>query len=188
MIIGLVGFKQVGKSTAAKHLEGRGFVRHNFKDALVKEMKENFQETIQAIYDTTGNVDLGWPHAADWLFEQKPPIFRALMQNYGTDVRRKQDSNYWVKQWANKLISLRGHVVVDDVRFKNEAAAVKGQGGIIVRLTRPDILSGGDHISETEQLQIVADHTIECEQGSHGKLYNALDEIILPPENWFPKD
>lgn len=184
MIIGLVGFKQVGKSTAAKHLEGRGFKRHNFKDALVKEMKENLHETLdQMVFD-----HLHWEgmKSIDDLFQLKPPLMRALMQNYGTDVRRKDNDNYWVDQWAKNSYGM-DHIVVDDVRFINEAEKVRERGGIIVRLTRPDIETGGTHASETEQLEIVADHTIDCEPGNHAKLYQALDEIILPPENWAPK-
>lgn len=178
MIIGLVGFKQIGKSTAAAYLqEKHGFDRHNFKDALVAEMKENLQETIQAIYDETGNVDLGWPHAADWLFQEKPPIFRALMQNYGTDVRRKGDSNYWTRQWR-KALDVDSNTVTDDVRFKNEAQCIKANQGIIIRLTRPDVATGGTHVSETEQLDIVADYTIDCEKGDHQKLYDELDKIV----------
>jgi hypothetical protein len=194
MIIGLVGFKQVGKSTAAKHLEGRGFKRHNFKDALVKELRENFPELLREIADAEmarkfmlldeGETML---QVVDRLFEEKPPLMRALMQNYGTDVRRKDNDNYWVEQWLHDGKNL-DHIVADDVRFHNEADAVKGQGGILIRLTRPDILTGGTHSSETEQLEIVADHTIECEPGDHGKLFQALDKIILPPENWMPND
>lgn len=187
MIIGLVGFKQVGKSTAAKHLEGRGFTRINMKDALVAEIKKNFpdllNEYIEA-YKAVGDI-----LTVDDLFEIKPPFMRALMQNYGTEVRRGDNDSYWTDQWKDAVENCsNSHIVVDDVRFLNEAEAVKEQGGIIIRLTRPDIATGGTHASETEQLQIIADHIIECKAGEHGTLYNALDEIILPPENWYPND
>lgn len=191
MIIGLIGFKQVGKSTAAKHLEGRGFIRINMKDALVAELRKNFPgllEEMCKIYDRLQPFpDRFW--TVDDLFEIKPPAMRALMQHYGTEVRRGDKDSYWTDQWEDAVQkSGTQHVVVDDVRFLNEAEAVRHQGGILIRLVRPDITSGGTHASETEQLSIVADHTIECEAGGHGKLYAALDDIILPPENWFPRD
>lgn len=197
MIIGLIGFKQVGKSTAAKHLEGRGFTRINMKDALVAELRKNFPNLLHEIADNQGEWEWekGDPSRAhDWwtidrLFDEKPPLMRALMQNYGTEVRRADKDSYWTDQWENSVEkSGCKHIVVDDVRFINEAEAVRHQGGILIRLVRPDITSGGTHSSETEQLSIVADHTIECEAGGHGKLYNALDEIILPPDSWFPRD
>lgn len=185
MKIGLIGFKQIGKSTAAAYLEEtHGFVRHNFKDALVAEMRRNLWDHM---------VEIGYAEYArknfliadneteesivDRLFEEKPPLFRSLMQNYGTDVRRYDDPNYWVKQWVAPLYNTKD-LVTDDVRFLNEAAAVKGQGGVLIRLTRPDVQSGGTHKSETEQLKIVADYTIDCEQGNHKKLYEELDKIV----------
>jgi len=169
-IIGLVGFKQVGKSTAAKYLEDKyGFTRHNFKDAMVQEIKDNFPNLIE-------ELEIHYNLSTPQLFIQKPPLMRALMVNYGTDVRRKDDPDYWTRQWVKNLVTQK--TVADDVRFLNEAAAVKLEGGIIIRLTRSDIPTGGDHASETEQLEIVADHTIECDPGDHESLYRALDDII----------
>jgi hypothetical protein len=176
MIIGLIGFKQVGKSTAAKYLEEKhGFIRHNFKDGLVAEMKQNFPDLLQEMVRATGM-------SIDELFANKPPLMRALMQNYGTEVRRADDANYWTNQWRLKGAKYyqRGlSAVADDVRFINESEAIKLQGGILIRLTRPDIVSGGNHPSETEQLNIDADYTIEGEPGNSTKLYNSLDEILL---------
>lgn len=179
MLYGLTGYAGSGKSEAAQHLETKGFSRLNFKDALVAEMKERFRGTIQSIYDETGNVDLGWPHAADWLFEQKPPIFRALMQNYGTDVRRKDDPLYWVKQWENAYCAIHpADVVVDDVRFLNEANAIHRYGGKVIRIVRSDVQNGGSHVSETEMDQIVPDYTIEVEYGDLEGLRAKLDELV----------
>lgn len=174
MIIGLVGFKRVGKSTAAEYLERTyQFQRFNFKDALVKELRENFTTLLPIVADQYGLT-------IDELFERKPPVIRALMQNYGTEVRRREDEDYWVKQWSSKIThSSMSHFVADDVRFANEAEAILDNGGVLVRLTRPDITGGGDHASETEQLHIVADYTIECTPGDTSTLYKALDEIIL---------
>lgn len=182
MIIGLVGFKQVGKSTAAKYLEEHwGFQRHNMKDALVAEIKKNFPRLLRQIYDETGNTWIDQERMFDWLFENKPPLMRALLQEYGTEVRRGDRDSYWTDQWDQNTFSARAlkqNIVVDDVRFLNEAEAIKKRGGVIVRLTRPDVPTGGSHASETEQLQIGADYTISCEQGDVEKLYKELDEII----------
>ena len=171
MLIGLVGFKQVGKSTAAKYLESKyDFTRHNFKDALVQEIKDNFPNLLE---------ELGFIYnmSIEELFDKKPYAMRALMVNYGTDVRRKDNPCYWSHQWSSE-VDYAGNVVADDVRFMNEARAIKFYDGILIRLVRPDLLTGGDHASETEQLEIRADHTIECEPGDHEALYRALDDII----------
>lgn len=176
MIIGLIGFKQVGKSTAAKYLEEKyGFVRHNMKDALVAEIKQNFPDLLRQLA-----FEQGWDghdaSAIDLLFVEKPPAMRALLQNYGTEVRRKDCDTYWVEKWIDGSWSIP-KIVTDDVRFLNEAKVVKDAGGILIRLTRSDITTGGSHPSETEQLEIEADYTIECAPGDHEHLYRELDNI-----------
>jgi len=170
MIVGFIGFQRVGKTTASNYLiEKYGFVRHNMKDALVAEIKQNFPDLLQQLANEE-NITI------DQLFEMKPPLMRALLQNYGTEVRRRDNDNYWVEQWAKKLTTK--DTVVDDVRFLNEAQMVRNYHGILIRLTRPDITTGGEHKSETEQLEIEADYTIECKPGEHEALYKQLDEIV----------
>jgi hypothetical protein len=176
MIIGLVGFKQSGKSTAATHLEKNyGFVRLNFKDGLIAEMKQNFPDVLRQLA-AEENMTI------DELFATKPPVMRALMMNYGTEVVRKQNPDHWVLQWKLTMIDLvldgKRNIVCDDVRFLNEARAIKSANGVIIRLVRTDITTGGDHKSETEQLQIVPDHTITVGPGEHEELYTALDTIV----------
>lgn len=191
-LIGLVGFKRVGKSTAAKYLEEKyGFVRHNFKDALIAEAKIAYPDLLQVIADSEGYQriqmkDGKFEHprvVIDELFATKPPLMRAFMINFGTDDRRVfQGNDYWVEQYrdATEDLSAEGYsIVTDDVRFLNEANLIKeAKDSILIRLTRPDITTGGNHPSETEQLEIVADYTIECKQGDHEHLYRELDTIL----------
>lgn len=175
-LIGLIGFKQSGKTTAAEHLESKGFERINFKDCLIDEIKQNFPDLLNEIKD---NMELrGLPMSIDELFLTKPPLIRTLMQNYGTDVRRKDDSNYWVNEYLNKIISTPGSIVTDDVRFLNEADAIKNNGGKLIRIIREDITSGGDHVSETEHLKIKEDYIISVGYGDTQGLYDALDFYI----------
>jgi hypothetical protein len=180
-LIAFVGFKQSGKTTASQYLqEKHGYIRHNFKDALVREIKQNFPDLLREIAFPEGSwfgkgvIEIEF--AINKLFEEKPPLMRALMVNYGTEVRRREDPDYWVNEW-NRMFPL-GQVVTDDVRFVNEAQKVRERGGIIIRIKRTDITTGGDHQSETEQLQIDADHTIEVGKGEQQKLYDELERII----------
>lgn len=176
MIIGLTGFKHTGKSTAATYLEHEyGFTRLNFKDGLVAELTQNFPDLLRVVSE---EEDL----TIEELFTQKPPVIRALMQNYGTEVRRREDPDYWVLQWKmsmiNRILAGNRHIVTDDVRFINECDAIRSANGVVVRIVRDDIPTGGDHQSETEQLSLRPDHTIHAVSGSYEKLYTALDEIV----------
>jgi len=87
---------------------------------------------------------------------------REFMQKLGTDVTRSIDPNIWVKYLANHILDDKGklvkNVIVDDVRFKNEADFIIKHGGILIRL------NGNPGNIETE---IGNDHASECELDSY---------------------
>lgn len=182
MVIGLTGYKGSGKSTVAKYIADEyGFKRVNFKDGLVQEMKEKFPTLLEEIAYSASMLQqyetgIGESLTVDDMFELKPPLMRKLMQEYGTEVRRTDNVNYWVDKWKESVGT--GNIVTDDVRFKNEYDAVKELGGIIIRVVREDITHGGTHQSETEQESFVADFTIVGEVGSHDKIYAQIRQII----------
>lgn len=159
MIIAFTGYKRSGKSVASNFLKKFGFERINFKDSLVEEIRQNFPDLLNVIGDD---------------FENKPPAVRALLQNYGTEVRRRDNPDYWVNKWLEKVIK-KENVVVDDCRFLNEARAVKDLNGIIIRIVRPNF-NGDNHVSETEQDLINVDYTI-FNDGKIDKLIKQIDDI-----------
>ncbi len=182
MIIGLTGKKQNGKSTAAQYVADKyGFVRLNFKDALVAEIKERFPNVLEAIIEVMDRsaYDGMKPWTIDRLFKDKPPIFRALMQNFGGEVRRRDHEDYWVVMWL-KQASKHKNVVVDDVRFLNEAQAVRDMGGMIIRIVRADYNNNDSHVSETEMDSIEADDSVTVVSGEEGIEYlkKFMDSII----------
>lgn len=189
MIIAFTGKKQSGKSTACSYIESvlPNVVRINFKDALVAEIKEKFPQLLSAIIDTMNKIDYdgmdSW--TIDRLFKDKPPLMRSLMQNYGTDVCRGIDTEYWTNKWKKSvgMTVLETNVICDDVRFKNEADAVRACGGIVVRIVRTDLTHTDGHISETEQDTIVPDDTITIKTNEFEKLYASLDKIINTRES-----
>lgn len=78
---------------------------------------------------------------------------RKLLQDLGS-IGREYDRQCWV----NRMPTDRP-VIIDDVRYINEAAAIRSVGGIIIRIERPG-LTPMDHSSETEQRHIVADYNV----------------------------
>ena len=188
-IIGIVGYKGSGKTTACniikKHLDD--VVQINFKDALVQELKDNFPDLLNAIaigYRSIHDAHTVPGYEIDNLFNNKPPLVRTLMQNYGTDVRRKEDADHWANKWTDKVgFGLThcykvGNILTDDVRFLNEAKAIKEYGGILIRLERTDLEQTDQHQSETEQKEIVCDYTITCGAGDLDKLEAELVKIL----------
>ena len=175
MIIAFVGKKEVGKTTACKMVKRKvGEVVHvNFKDALIAELRENFPGVLGELSKLTGMT-------IRQMFIQKPPIMRKLLQNYGTDLRRGDDDLYWCRAWrlAVQAQKLSTTVLVDDVRFLNEALAIRNKGGILIRLERPDLTSRDTHSSEMEQDSIKADYTISVKAGEFKKLEIELGKVL----------
>jgi len=102
----------------------------------------------------------------DWVTPDPNPTFPKnapygkhpkLLQWWGTELRRAQDPNYWVKKTFVAIPKNADIVMITDVRFPNEADAVKQQGGYTINVQRlredgQPYYSGdrpADHISET---------------------------------------
>jgi hypothetical protein len=180
-IIGFTGKKQSGKSTASAYVEQlTGATRINFKDALVEEITTLFPELLQAIIDVMDVVAYDgmdrW--TVEKLFRDKPAVMRRLMQNFGTNVRRGEDSLYWVNKWEEKVANTKGMVIVDDVRFMNEARAVIANGGIIIRIEREGQENTDTHISEIEMDCIHEHFCIHAKTGDFNTLYAEINKIL----------
>ena len=79
---------------------------------------------------------------------------REFLIRFGTDfMRRELGSNIWVDIIADQLSQLpeRTLVLIDDVRFQNEAELVKAIG-MVVLINRPGIKPISNHASEQPQL------------------------------------
>ena len=105
---------------------------------------------------------------------------RWAMQSLGTDWGRKlMGEDLWVRLWqfkAQGLLDAGSKIVVDDVRFQNEARAIKEMGGVLVRVTRPGY-GGGTHASETELAGISTDLQIDND-GTIDQLEQTVDGLI----------
>src|SRR4030042_4873998 len=113
MRLGLTGNAGLGKSAAAEFVRSRyGFVRLSF----AFRMKEFFTEIIRVPLDKR--------------------FHRVALQMFGTDVFRSIDKEVWVRWLAHDLALLpdTASVVVDDVRFDNEAEFLRANGFTIVRI------------------------------------------------------
>lgn len=74
---------------------------------------------------------------------------RRLLQRLGTDgMRRHLGDDVFVRA-AMKKVDSRAFNVFTDVRFANEAEAIRASGGVIVKVERPgNERVVGDHVSE----------------------------------------
>lgn len=73
-----------------------------------------------------------------------------IMQAIGNGVREDLDSEVWVRMARQRVaVSPAPVIIIDDVRYANEAAAVRQMGGRVVMITgRADASVSTDHVSE----------------------------------------
>lgn len=70
-------------------------------------------------------------------YKRSPGVWRGL-QLLGTDIRRRQDDDYWVKKTVSfvlKRLAEGTSVFVSDVRFENEIKALEALGAPTVRMS-----------------------------------------------------
>ena len=73
---------------------------------------------------------------------------RRLMQTLGTDWGRQMVADdLWVNAWTASVFD-QPLVVADDVRFPNEAHAIKLKGGEVWKIWRPGQRDSTGHVSE----------------------------------------
>ena len=149
MIIGLSGYARSGKDTVAGMLMG---IHHYKRVAFADKIREFLLEIDPLVMHNGMDFRLqdiveskGWEDA-----KTEFPEIRRLLQDLGVGARNIFGNDFWIEQ------ALRGHlstekIVITDVRFKNEAEALKGYDNAQVwRVNRIEIAPANDHISELD--------------------------------------
>ena len=144
MIISFCGLIGSGKDTAANYLvEHHGFRRDSFAGTLKDAVAAVFGWDRTLLEGRTAQARLWREQVDPWWAERLniPNLTpRWVLQYWGTDVLRNHfHDDIWIASVENKLRKTTDNIVISDVRFPNEIAAIKRAGGIIVRIKRgPD--------------------------------------------------
>lgn len=156
-LIGICGKARSGKDTIANHLWAEhAFTRIAFADPLKRGAQEMFGlSDAQLLDDSLKEVMI-----AHWGLSP-----RQIFQQLGTEaIRNTFGPDHWIKRWllSYNFLKHTDDVVVPDVRFDNEAAAIREQGGVIIQVRRGNGLAGaeGQHASEAG-LSLPADFVID---------------------------
>lgn len=166
-IIGVTGYARSGKDSIGRILvEKHGYERY----ALANEVKTVAVNMFGWSADMVNGVDydreipaprMGSPRIDRWPFS-----VRRALQVIGTELGRNLDPDLWIDLMFDAIyldgLGREGdqRIVVTDVRFLNEAAAVHDRGGQVWRVVRPGVSAQSSHASEVEMNEIVPDHTI----------------------------
>lgn len=202
-LIGLAAPMQCGKDTIADYLvANHGFLKFSFSDALYREVRQAFAATPDEVPSANGEVKeratdalaLCWcddqdfvnrmvdlylgvePGNAEYVeFLHAPRSPRWLLQQWGTEYRRHQSPDYWIKQAEafvtvflerkrDGMLSEVAGLVNTSVRFANECAFIRRLNGEVWHIYR--------RVAEAKHLNTyVSEQRLPVEPGDK-ELYN----------------
>ena len=144
-IIGLAGRKSAGKDMAATYLELRGFTRIALASPIKAAVAENDSDILKC---------------------GKAP--RQIWLQFGTEITRTINPDIWIELLLTRMVTsyqFRGIArwAVSDVRFPNEAEAIREWGGKVIEVRRTAAASDDTYASETSVAQITADYVVPNE-------------------------
>lgn len=167
-IIGIIGKMGAGKTTISDYV-----ISHNNN-----VYKLSFASLLKDMILKSGLC------TKEELWGKKTDFSRLMLQKIGTDIIRNQiDQDFWVKKMKEVIdglseINENVKIIIDDVRFKNEADLIKKyKNSVLIRVDRPSIKSTSSHRSEIEQDKIEVDMAI-LNDGSLEDLEAKTKELI----------
>lgn len=181
MIVGFAGAAGSGKDTAAQALYPMGFQKASFAKPL--------KDTLDYLFRWESDWDsLEWKETPNVnAFGHTP---RYIAQTFGTDWGRNMISkDLWVTLAIADLPNEGNHVFTD-VRFPNEAAAIRSAGGILIFVRCVDrgaVSTHSDHESEKwmEWMFHYADCEIAARFGEIERLQEGTANVV---ENYLRGD
>lgn len=215
MLIGLAGSAGTGKDTVADYLVAQhGFTKFSFSDALYREVSEAFGVPVEELQDREKKevphpglvahkcdnyefyrimrIEAEFVEGAEEpnRFEFSP---RWVLQRWGTEYRRAQDPDYWLKQaalWVQAWLDVtagdgqhHAGLVNTSVRFPNEQAWIDELGGVVWHMRRPDrghYASQLDYVSEQE-LPVGEHDRVIWNTGTVEQLNTAVSLLLQAP-------
>jgi hypothetical protein len=162
-LIGITGYKRSGKDTTGEVMASiLGLQRIAFADPI--------KDAVRAILRAQGVEEATIEECIDGDLKEAPCPYlqdkspRYVMQTLGTEWGRGMlGDDIWVKAALNRAANSSVGTVITDVRFPNEAEAIREAGGVVVRVFRSETEPDPAvclHPSEAGVASIVADYAL----------------------------
>jgi hypothetical protein len=167
-LLGIAGPAGVGKDTAANFLvEQYAFQRVGFADPIYA-MLAAMGMPAPATREQKEAVDPVWGFS-----------WRTAAQTLGTEWGRALDPDLWLKAAMRRCMSI-DRAVISDVRFENEAEAIRKQGGTIIHMVgrASDLGDRSSHASEKLLQRHTLDEVVD-NAGSIQELHTQLHNIMV---------
>jgi len=199
-LIAFTGWKQSGKNTAAQVLVDRaGFVPDAFADDL-KAIVYDIEGVWVRVPATVLSADPRRPMCKPEQFlpyqevvgrlgldnaKELVPDVRRILQTFGTEAMR---SRFGPTVWSDRVLARVAErralgspqrTVITDARFPDEVSAVRGAGGVLIRVVRPgQVLPSGAHASEAAIASLEVDAEV-VNDGSVAQLHARVLEAVV---------
>lgn len=173
-LVGINGRAYAGKDTFGDVFKRAGYIRISFADALKEATAIIANERVELFHTAEGK-------------EGFSPVLattrRVALQNIGNSVREALDPEIWIRRamdaWDH---SGRPNAVITDVRYPNEAETIRSWGGTVVRITRPDNVTGlvGEELNHISE-QVLDEDLIDIEvlnDGTLGELEHEARKVL----------
>lgn len=181
MIIGITGKIGSGKSTLADGLKKIGFNEYSFADPL-KKIGEIFGFNSTQLYGTQSEkleIHPVWKVSA-----------RYFLQKVGTELFREQlpiiasemkiEDSIWIELFKMKYYKDPRNYVISDVRFKDEAEAIRKLGGILIKTIRTTTQNEAEksHKSEKEIDEIEVNLIVNNDENDKEKALKIVETYL----------
>lgn len=139
VIIGITGRAGAGKDTLARML-----ANHRETPGMILSLAEPLKEIAQRVFGFSAEQLYGPSearNAPDPRWERadgRPPVTpREALQTLGTEWGRALHPDVWIRHVLRKHDLHSMPTIIPDVRFDNEARAIRERGGVVIRIERP---------------------------------------------------
>lgn len=161
-LIGISGKARSGKDTLARHLAALGYQQLAFASGVKNVTALLAGEPLELFHDDVAKE----AHSSNLGMTR-----RRAMQNVGNGLRDAVGPNVWIRplmaQWE---ASAQAPTVVSDVRYPNEAEAIRAAGGLVIRIERSNaaglVGEAASHVSEAP----LPDHLIDLVVSNNGSI------------------
>ena len=161
-----------GKTTVAKALAPYGYERISFAQPL--------RDMLTPLLETLGYHEgyLNKPHLKERPLREIGVSARDLLRTLGTEWGRTcVHPDIWAMLASSQIREVQrsgGLVVIDDVRFPNEAELIRKHGGQLWLITRKDAVQASGHASDTS----MADwNDFDVKLSNNGTLRCLIDDV-----------
>ena len=163
MIIGVCGLIGAGKDTIADYLVNIHEFRRDSFAATLKDACAAVFGWDRVMLEGRTKSSREWREQRDEWWSQRlgrEITPRHILQYWGTEVcRRGFHDDIWIASLENKLRTAQDDVVISDCRFPNEIAAIRAQGGAVIRVKRgpdPEWYAVAEHANRGTEFAAVA--------------------------------